>query len=61
MSSTFYATTFMPTMEELKAKGVEFSRPLSEQGWGSVTSIRMPGGGELGLYQPKHPTAIHSQ
>jgi predicted enzyme related to lactoylglutathione lyase len=49
------------TMEELKGKGVEFSRPLSEQGWGFVTSIRMPGGGELGLYQPKHPTAIHSQ
>ena len=46
------------TVEELKGKGVEFSRPLSEQAWGFVTSIRMPGGGELGLYQPKHPTAI---
>jgi hypothetical protein len=49
------------TMDELKGKGVEFSSPLSEQGWGFVTSIRMPGGGELGLYQPKHPTAFHTQ
>jgi predicted enzyme related to lactoylglutathione lyase len=46
------------TVEELKGKGVEFARGISDQGWGLVTSIRMPGGGELGLYQPKHPTAI---
>ena len=46
------------TMEELRGTGVEFSRPLSEEAWGLVTSIKMPGGGELGLYQPKHPTAI---
>ena len=46
------------TMEELKGKGVEFSRPVSDQGWGLVTSIKMPGGGELGLYEPRHPTAI---
>ena len=48
------------TMEELKGKGVEFSRPVSDQGWGLVTSIKMPGGGELGLYEPKHPTAINT-
>ena len=46
------------TVEELKGKGVEFARGISDQGWGLVTSIRMPGGGELGLYQPRHPTAI---
>ena len=46
------------TVEELRAKGVVFSRPITDQGFGLVTTIRLPGGAELGLYQPKHPTAI---
>jgi catechol 2,3-dioxygenase-like lactoylglutathione lyase family enzyme len=46
------------TMAELKAKGVD-CRPVTAARWGSVTSIQLPGGGELGLYQPKHPTAIN--
>lgn len=44
------------TVEELAAKGVELG-PVSDQGWGLVTSIKLPGGGELGLYEPRHPTA----
>ena len=44
------------TADELRAKGVELSRPVSDEGWGLVTAIRMPGGGELGLYEPRHPT-----
>jgi predicted enzyme related to lactoylglutathione lyase len=44
------------TVDELKNKGVEFAQPISDQGWGLVTSIRLPGGGELGLYQPRHPS-----
>jgi catechol 2,3-dioxygenase-like lactoylglutathione lyase family enzyme len=31
---------------------------VHEQRWGSVTKMRLPGGGEIGLYQPKHPTAL---
>lgn len=46
------------TVEELKSKGVEFTKPISDQGWGLLTSIKMPGGREIGLYQPRHPTAI---
>ena len=30
---------------------------VSDQGWGLLTSIRLPGGGELGLYEPRHPKA----
>ncbi len=30
------------------------------QRWGSITRIRLPGGGEVGLYQPTHPTALSS-
>jgi hypothetical protein len=45
------------TMEELVAKGVQCG-VVTEARWGSITSIQLPGGGELGLYQPKHPTAL---
>ncbi len=43
-------------MQALAAKRVQCSEVREEQ-WGSVTAIRLPGGGEVGLYQPKHPTA----
>lgn len=44
------------TVAELEAKGVEFARPVSDQGWGLLTGLRLPGGLELGLYEPRHPT-----
>ena len=47
------------TLARLKEKGVEPVRPVSDVGWGSVTAIPLPGGGEIGLYQPKHPTALN--
>ncbi len=46
------------TAEELQAKGVEVAGPIQEQSFGLVTSIVVPGGGRLGLYQPRHPTAF---
>jgi catechol 2,3-dioxygenase-like lactoylglutathione lyase family enzyme len=44
-------------MAILAGKGVAFSA-VQEARWGSITKIRLPGGGEVGLYQPKHPTAL---
>ena len=41
----------------LHEKGISCS-PVHEERWGSVTQIPLPGGGNVGLYQPKHPTAI---
>jgi hypothetical protein len=41
-------------MDALRAKGVECSEAM-EARWGSITKIPLPGGGEIGLYQPKHP------
>jgi hypothetical protein len=41
----------------LADKGVQCS-PVEEARWGSVTKIQLPGGGEVGPYQPKHPTAV---
>jgi catechol 2,3-dioxygenase-like lactoylglutathione lyase family enzyme len=41
-------------MERLHGKGVECAEVV-EARWGSITKIRLPGGGEVGIYQPKHP------
>jgi uncharacterized glyoxalase superfamily protein PhnB len=45
------------TVAALQAEGIEVARPVSDQGWGLLTAITLPGGVELGLYQPRHPTA----
>src|SRR5215470_20242855 len=41
-------------MAALHAKGVQCSEVVDAR-WGSITKIRLPGGGEMGLYQPRHP------
>ena len=46
------------TVAELTAKGVPFEGPVRDQGWGQLTTIRLPGGGRLGLYEARHPTAF---
>jgi len=28
---------------------------IEDQGWGMLTRIRLPGGGKIGVYQPRHP------
>jgi predicted enzyme related to lactoylglutathione lyase len=45
------------TMAELTAKGAEFTAPVRQTSFGLLTSIRIPGGGEIGLYEPRHRTA----
>ena len=44
-------------MSTLKRRGVECSE-IQEARWGSISKIQLPGGGHIGLYQPKHPTAL---
>jgi len=44
-------------MRALGERGVDFSE-VDEARWGSVTKIRLPGGGEVGLYQPRHATMV---
>jgi catechol 2,3-dioxygenase-like lactoylglutathione lyase family enzyme len=43
------------TVEELRGKGVEFTADISEERWGRLTRFRLPGGGEVGMYEPRHP------
>lgn len=44
-------------MDMLKAKGAECSEVKNEP-WGAITYVTLPGGGEVGLYQPRHEMAI---
>jgi hypothetical protein len=46
------------TVADLEAKGVEFVAPISDERFGRMTRMRVPGGGELGLYQPTHPSPL---
>lgn len=46
-------------MKALAAKGVACSA-VEIQRWGSIIRVRLPGGGEVGLYQPTHPTAFNT-
>jgi hypothetical protein len=53
----FMCDELQAEIANLADKGVECSE-VKEARWGSITKIRLPGGGEIGLYQPKHPTAL---
>ena len=46
------------TVGELRAKGAEVADTITEQSWGLTTSLTLPGGGRLGLYQPKHASPL---
>lgn len=46
------------TISDLKHRGVEFNGEVSDQGWGLVTTLRVPGGGEMALYQPRHASPL---
>jgi hypothetical protein len=53
----FMCDDLKSAMESLNEKQVKCG-PVKEERWGSLTTISLPGGGKIGLYQPKHPTAI---
>jgi len=44
-------------MASLAQKNVAFSE-IQEARWGSIVRLRLPGGSDIGLYQPKHATAL---
>jgi hypothetical protein len=54
---TLVSDNLKGTVEELKAKGAEFTRDIRDDGWGLTTSLKVPGAGELMVYEPRHPTA----
>ena len=44
------------TLDELAGRGVTATREVTDQGWGLLSAIRLPDGGELPIYQPRHPS-----
>jgi catechol 2,3-dioxygenase-like lactoylglutathione lyase family enzyme len=48
------------TLAELRDKGVEVAREVSDQGWGLLAAIRLPDGGDLPIYEPRHPSPLQS-
>ena len=46
-------------MAVLADKGVRCSA-VEEARWGAITKIELPGGGQVGLYQPNHPSPLVS-
>lgn len=49
------------TLAELRARGVEVAKEVSDQRWGLVAAIRLPDGTEFPIYQPRHPSPHRSR
>ena len=46
-------------LAEIQDRGIKVAGAVVEQPWGRLAMIVLPGGGELGIYEPKHPLAPH--
>jgi catechol 2,3-dioxygenase-like lactoylglutathione lyase family enzyme len=53
-SISFYCDNIQRTVADLKAKGIEFTNEIADQGYGLVTQFKMPGGVVADLYQPQY-------
>src|SRR5437870_5441857 len=56
---SFYCDRIEQTVSELKARGVEFTCPVKDAGYGLSTRFKMPGGVEVELYQPHYSKNSH--
>jgi catechol 2,3-dioxygenase-like lactoylglutathione lyase family enzyme len=48
------------TVAELEARGVAFASPVTDEGFGLMTSFELPGAGRIGLYEPRHASPIRT-
>jgi predicted enzyme related to lactoylglutathione lyase len=48
------------TVRELTERGVEFAGEVTDAGFGLLVSVRLPSGGTIGLYEPRHQVAIQT-
>jgi predicted enzyme related to lactoylglutathione lyase len=59
---SFFCDDLHGTVADLKSRGVEFTSPITDQGFGLVTHLKAPGGLVIQLYQPhytKDPQSSH--
>ena len=54
----FMSNDLKAEMTSLSNKGVECVAVQDER-WGLLTHVQLPGGGKIGIYQPKHPMALN--
>jgi catechol 2,3-dioxygenase-like lactoylglutathione lyase family enzyme len=53
----FVCNNLKAQIAALEKKGVRFA-DVTEERWGTRTAISLPGGGQIGLYEPKHPVTF---
>ena len=53
----FMCDDIAATLKDLKSKNVKVSE-MNEQRWGKLATFALPGGGKIGVYQPKHPSPL---
>ncbi len=46
------------TLASLERKGVAVRRPVREEAWGFVAALSLPGGTDIAIYQPRHPSPL---
>lgn len=46
------------TVRELRAKGIDVQGEPTDEGYGIIVMLNLPGGVEVQLYEPRHPMAI---
>lgn len=46
------------TLADLRARGAEIAREVTDQRWGRLAAIRLPDGAELPIYEPRHPSPL---
>ena len=56
----FVCDDLQAEMAALRKKGVRFGE-ITKERWGTRTTMSLPGGGVIGLYEPKHPVAIRPE
>lgn len=53
----FMCDDIAASLKELKAKNVKVSDVKKER-WGNLASLTLPGGGKVGIYEPKHKSPL---
>ena len=48
------------SIAELTAKGAQFTGDIQDEGFGLTVKVKVPGAGEMMIYQPQHQTAVRT-
>jgi hypothetical protein len=35
-----------------------YQSPIEDEGWGRIAQFKIPGAGEIGVYEPNHPSPL---